>query len=62
MSESMEGEPMIQELAPPATRMALRIEDEHREDPAAFFRGVLLAAGVSVPAWVGLIWALTKIG
>ena len=51
---------MIQELARP-TAMAHMAEDE-REDPSAFFRGLLLAVVVSVPVWSALILALAKIG
>jgi hypothetical protein len=52
---------MIQELAPP-TAMAHRVQDEHLEDPAGLFRGLLVAIVVSVPLWGGLIWTLAKIG
>jgi hypothetical protein len=52
---------MIQELARP-TAMAHGIEDELLEDRAGLFRGLLVAAAISVPLWVGLIWTLAKIG
>ena len=51
---------MIQDLARP-TAMTHMAQDEHREDPSAFFRGLLLAIVVSVPVWSALILALTKI-
>jgi hypothetical protein len=51
---------MIQDLARP-TAMAHLAEDE-REDPSAFFRGLLLAIVVSVPVWSALVLALAKIG
>jgi hypothetical protein len=56
-----EGEPMIQELARP-TAMAHMAEDEHLEDPSAFFRGLLFAMVLSLPVWSALVLALTKIG
>jgi hypothetical protein len=52
---------VIQELARP-TAMAHMVQDEHLEDPSAFFRGLLLAIAASVPVWGALILALTKIG
>ncbi len=52
---------MIQDVARP-TAMAHMAEDEYREDPSAFFRGLLLAIVVSVPVWSALVLALTKIG
>jgi hypothetical protein len=52
---------MIQELARPTT-MVHRGPDELIEDRAGLFRGLLVAAAVSVPLWAGLIWTLTKIG
>jgi hypothetical protein len=61
MSDTKEGEPMIQDLARP-TAMAHMAQDEYREDPSAFFRGLLLAIVVSVPVWSALILALGKIG
>jgi hypothetical protein len=56
-----EGEPVIQELTR-STAMAHMVQEEHLEDPSAFFRGLLLAIAVSVPVWGALILALTKIG
>jgi hypothetical protein len=52
---------MIQELARP-TGMAHMAEDEHLEDPSAFFRGLLFAMVLSLPVWSALFLALTKIG
>lgn len=50
---------MIQDLARPTVMAHM---DEYREDPSAFFRGLLLAIVVSLPVWSALILALTKIG
>jgi hypothetical protein len=52
---------MIQDLARP-TAMAHMAEDEYREDPSAFFRGLLIATVLSLPVWSALVLALTKIG
>jgi hypothetical protein len=52
---------MIQDYARPIA-MAYMAEDEHGEDPSAFFRGLLLAIVVSVPIWSALVLVLTKIG
>jgi hypothetical protein len=60
MSETAEGEPMIQDLARP-TVTTHPFQDEHLEDPAVFFRGLLVAIAVSVTMWSVLIWAATKI-
>jgi hypothetical protein len=51
---------MIQELARPTTLS--HVAEDEREDPAAFFRGLLLAIIVSVPVWSALVLALTRIG
>jgi hypothetical protein len=51
---------MIQELARPSA-MAHMAEDE-REDPSAFFRGLLFAMVLSLPVWSALVLALTRIG
>jgi hypothetical protein len=60
MSETAEGEPMIQDLAH-AVVTTHPFQDEHLEDPAVFFRGLLVAIAVSVTMWSVLIWAATKI-
>jgi hypothetical protein len=31
------------------------------DDPPALFRGLIVAIGLSVPMWGGLIWSLTKV-
>jgi hypothetical protein len=51
---------MIQELAP--TAITHIVEDELLEDRPGLFRGLLMAAALSMPLWGGMIWALTKIG
>jgi hypothetical protein len=61
MSDTAEGEPMIQDLARPAVTTHT-FQDERLEDPAVFFRGLIVAIALSVPLWGGLIWTLTKIG
>jgi hypothetical protein len=55
------GGAMIQELARP-TAMTHVVRDELLEDRAGLFRGLLVAVGLSVPLWGGMIWTLTKIG
>jgi hypothetical protein len=52
---------MIGDLARPAVTTH-PFQDEHLEDPAVFFRGLLVAIAVSVPLWGGLIWTLTRFG
>jgi hypothetical protein len=60
MSDTAEGEAMIQDLARPAVTTHT-FQDEHLQDPAVFFRGLLVAIAVGVTMWSVLIWALTKI-
>jgi hypothetical protein len=60
MSDFTEGDPMIEELAYPAERMA-RNEQDLLEDPTTFFRGAFVAVAVGVPVWSGLIWGVAKL-
>ena len=52
---------MIEELANRAER-ALGFDGRPAEDPSSFSRGVFLAVALSVPVWIGVIWALSKVG
>ena len=50
---------MIEELALQATTQGNL--DGHVADPSALIRGLLVAVGLSVPVWGGLVWSLTKV-
>lgn len=45
----------------PMTHDANGITDEYVDDPLGPFRGALIAAVLSLPVWLGLVWAMTTL-
>ena len=37
------------------------VRDELSDDGTAFLRGVVVAAALSLPIWVGIVWSLTSL-